>query len=527
MVTSAVRKPYYRYKLSDSDIKLSADYVQREQLEGAITRVLEVELWDQPDLDTNLQAELHAEELIGATSVFQFRGHSNHISATANKHRVVITNTGPLARLRNCPAQNHNLTGRTDGSAVRWILDQCNIDFDPDDIQSAGYVLGAIAPIYWPRDVPGAQIIQQLDAVFGMATIEIEDGRIVRDFYDRAPDETDIIKTYTAGVDIEFWDPSIRDRGDLDAITNLWQVRGVSWTDPDTDTTNGATNTIWARGDGDNTAFSPGDRNRAGSFQSDIIQSIDLAAWVAARFMRWYNRQPDEITVDVLNDASINPGDVIGVRDPVYGVDLSVGADESPYLILTLDRKGDVMTLHCVGGPSGSEGTITAGIEVVQNNTTDPGTDTPPDFEPGPDPTPGVCVLSPADATVPPNRSYGSLAIPAGTEWVWIHGDVTGATGDESLLGSYAAQGYTFLGAGLRRFMLVPGTATESDTDSAYRDFGAVTADIRVGSGTFESFYRVSADTDITISSLTLRGESAFSVSNVCFEFLGIGDWPY
>lgn len=533
-VSPGQRSPFYRFKLSDIDRDLAADYVQNEQLDGGITRVLEVELFDEVTLATNLQVELHQDERLFDTSNFQFRGHTNQISGTAYPNRVALTCVGPLARLRQCPSYNHNLTGMTDGQAVRHILNACNIDYDTSDIGTAGYVLGAIRPIYWQRDTPGAAMIAELDRVFGMATTEIEDGRVVRRTYDRAPDEADITQTYTINVDNEFWSTQ-RDRGDLDAITNLWEVTGLSWSTAKEDGGDGLTRTIWARGSADNPAFSSGDRNRAGSFQSEIIQSTALAVTIAKRMMRWYNRQPDEITIGVQNDVSVYPGRVIGVSDDAYGITLTAGADETPYLVLTCDRRGDEMTLHCVGGAAGSEGTITGGVEVTDNTTSDPGDVTPTDYEPVPDPTPGICVLNPADAEVPPNRSYGSMDIPAGTEWVWIHGNVTGATGNQLSFGVYgtgssADQGYQFLTAGLKRWMLVPGTATEADSDAAYIDLPNVTGTIKVGDGGFETFYRIGTSGSVqTIPAVYLGSSSGdpFFVSDVCFEFLSSSDWPY
>ena len=523
MVAPVERLTHYRYKLADIQYEITGTPVQNEYLEGAITRSLDVELYDEPTLATNLQADLYQD--IGAVTTPQFKGHSNRISASAFPHRVVITNVGPLARLRQCPTRNHNLTGMTDGAAVRYILFHCNINFVDANIQSNGYTLGEVQPIYWLRDMPGAEMIAELDRVFGMATIEIENGIILRFPYDRVPDEADITKTYTVGVDAEVYEDQ-RDRGDLDAITNIWQVGGLSWTSDDEE---GITSTIWARGEADNAAFNPGDRNRAGSFQSDIIQSQSLAEYIATRLMRWWNRQPDEITVVADNDISVRPGTVIGLHDDAYGLDLTAGADENPYLVLTVDRRGDDMTLHCVGGEAGAIGTVTSGIEEED----EPNESNPPDFEPIPDPTPGACVLSPADATVPPSRAYGTLTVPVGTKWIWVHGTITGANGEEApIVGTVPDQGYYFFANGLRRWILVPGTATESDPDSAYTAIGSVTADIKVGSGPFESFVKFGDSglvSELTISNVTLSSASGdvFSVSDVCFEFLGVGDWPY
>jgi hypothetical protein len=156
----------------------------------------------------------------------------------------------------------------------------------------------------------------------------------------------------------------------------------------------------------------------------------------------------------------------------------------------------------------------------------------PPIPPPKPEPTPSVCWFEPPDVTVPAKASYGSLTIPVGTVWVWLHGDATGATGDVSSLGTYAAQGYAFVGAGLRRWLLEEGTATEADGDSAYLNTADVTGTPLVGAGAFDTFYRVSATglaDPVTVSAWSLNAPSGtpLSVSNVCLKFLALADWPY
>ena len=513
MVAPVERDTHYRYKLADIQYEITGTPVQNEYLEGAITRSLDVELYDEPALATNLQADLYQD--IGAVTTPQFKGHSNKISASAHPHRVVITNVGPLARLRQCPTRNHNLTGMTDGQIVRYILFHCNINFQDANIQSANYVVGAIEPVYWLRDMPGAELIQELDRIFGMATIEIENGIILRFPYERAPSTANITKTYTVGVDAEIYDDQ-RARGDLDAITNIWQVTGLSYTTPESEGGDGATRTIWARGEADNPAFNTGDRNRSGSFQSSIIQSQSLAEYVVRRLMRWWNRQPDEITVIADNLISVRPGTVIGFKDPVYGIDLPAGAVNTPYLVLTVDRRGDDMTLQCVGGPAGALGTITSGIEVIQNDDDSPGTSVPPPFDTGP------CVLDPADVSLASGQSvsHGTVVIPSTARYVRISGTVSGATGEVDGTNSFAMQGYVWTGQGFRRRLAIPGTSAPNTND-------ALNGTARVGSGTFETFLYNGggANLSLGLSVGNFSTGSTLSLSNVCVAFLSA--WPY
>lgn len=360
-IAVVTRRPWYRLRVGGEQVELAAAFVQNEALEGVVTTVLDAEIESVISLATNVAADLYAVEQDAETITAQFAGVVNRISGQSYPNRIVLTCTGPLARLRHVPAADVDLSGMTDGAAVEAILTACGVTFDAADIQDAGYVLGAQTPVYWSQDQPGREIVAELDRVFGMATIEVGAGRVARFAYDRAPSAGDISATYTRGVDAEFW-VNQRDRGDLDAIVNAWQVRGASWQDSDD-----CTLTPWSRGDADNDALEPGERNRAGSFQSGIIQDEALAAAVATRMLRWYNRQPDELQLIALNDQNINVGDVIGVKDEAYGVDLTASATATPYLVLTVDRRGDEMTVAGIGGDAGSTGTITTGVDKACN----------------------------------------------------------------------------------------------------------------------------------------------------------------
>lgn len=429
-MTTLVRRPLYRFKLAGTTIDLAAQPVQNEVLEGVITNVLDVELAEEPTLGTNETAALALIERNALTITEQFLGRVNHVGGQSYPNRVVLTCTGPLARLRRVPTFDHDLTTMTDGEAVEHVLDQCNIDFDPADIQDAGYVIGTIEPYFWLKDQPGSEVIAEIDRVMGMATIEIGAGRVIRFAYDRAPADADIGVTYTRGIDAEFW-RNQRDRGDLDAIVNVWQVSGLSYTHAD-----GCSRSIWARAEGDNADLGAGVRNRAGRFTSDLIQDTALAEAVAERMMRWYNRQPDELTVVALNDINVMPGQVIGAKDIAYGVDLDDDADETPYLVLTADRRGDETTLNCVGGAAGAIGTITSGVEKICNQTSTATFDSPPAFTP---PTIGVPPVVPVDDFDEGGGGGGGGGILPGDSWVLDLGTGTFGYGSADMGGSHSS----------------------------------------------------------------------------------------
>jgi hypothetical protein len=368
---------WHQLKLSGTQVEMAADVTQNEALEGIITTACDVEIETNVTLVKGVAADLMYVEQISALMAPQFSGIVNHISGQSFPNRVVLTCVGPLAHLRRCPTVDHDLTGMTEGAAAKHILTACNVVYDASDIADSGYVLGAQTPVLWLKDQPGHEMLAELDKVFGMATIEVGAGRVVRFPYDRVPDAGAIVKTFTRGADVDFWSNQ-RDRGDLDAIVNLVQVRGATWQDAG----NKCSYTPWGRGSANNDELGGTARNRSMAFQSDLIQDEALAQAVATRLMRWWNRSPDEITLVAQNDPTINCGAVIGVKDQAYGVDLTGAASTAPYLILTIDRRGDEMTLNCVGGAAGATGSITHGVEKVCNKTSSnfpiPGSFTPP-----------------------------------------------------------------------------------------------------------------------------------------------------
>lgn len=372
-------KPWLRFRFGGSQAELAADVTQNEALEGIVTTVADVELETTITLATGLPVDLMYVEQISELMAWQFSGTVNHVAGQSFPNRVVLTCVGPLAHLRRCPTVDHDLTGMTEGEAAQHILTACNVTYTASDIADSGYVLGAQTPVLWLKDQPGHEMLAELDAVFGMATIEVGQGRVVRFAYDKAPDAAAITTTYTRGADVAFWGNQ-RDKGDFDSIINLVQVRGATWTDSG----NKCNYTPWARGSANNADLGGTARNRSQAFQSDLIQDEALATAVATRLMRWGNRQPDTITLVAQNDPTLNCGAVIGVKDSAYGIGLTGDATATPYLVLTIDRRGHEMTLNCVGGAAGDTGAITHGVEKVCNKTSSnfpiPGLFTPPDI---------------------------------------------------------------------------------------------------------------------------------------------------
>jgi hypothetical protein len=419
--TGYVRTPFYRIDVDgDSGFQLGNDVTQNEALEDLTTMVVEAEVVNfHGGLATGKTLKVWQGGLGSEEEMQQFNGFINRISGTSYPNTVRVMGVGELSKLRRALLSDMNLTGLTDGVAVQAILTACGVTYDEDDIYDYGYTLGAKSDIKWLKGTPGADMLREIDRVFGCATIEIGDGRVVRFAYDRAPSTDDIDYTYAPGVNAWLYNVE-RERGDLDAIQNYWIVTGLRYRSDDGGTP--VANTvddacqaeIWAQGVADHPKLGSGIYVAPNTFQSDIIQSEALAKMVAKRMMRWYNREPDYVVLETANDPRRTPGDVIGVRDPAYGVDLGASQNSTPYLILSVDRRGDLMTLHCVGGAAGSTGTLTSGINVCCGTEQEDGTCDDEGTNPSASPDPTIStppdipneVLTPpddADPGIPPD----------------------------------------------------------------------------------------------------------------------------
>lgn len=415
----SVSSIWHRFRIGGTQQDLTGEVQQTEQLEAWTTMVADVELYDHPALVQGSEVDIWQVDLEGLTVAPQFGGYLNKVRGTANPNVVKLQLQGPCHRFRRATQNGLDLTGMTDGEAWMAIADACNVPYDPADITDTGYVLGAQTDVFWRRDMDGWQMIRELDQVFGMATIEIEDGRVIRFAYDRVPADANITRTFTGGVDADFYDLE-REYWGLDEIQNKWEVRGASWKDADN-----CTLTPWAKADGPNAAFDTVNVRVSGqTFSSDLIQDEALAEAIVRRMMRWWNREPNLATVITENDPSIHPGHVIGLNEETsYGMNLDESAATNPFLVLTVDRKGDLMTLNCVGGAAGDQGTVTTGVERRCNKTSGdldlPGLYTPPLVTVPPlyVPDPYVCLSFGGPGGVCPDDEGGGGGTPVSVTW--------------------------------------------------------------------------------------------------------------
>lgn len=422
------RKHAWKLKVNGNTTRIAGDPpVQVEALQGWQTNVMEVTPFDQPQIAPGTGVVLRFADYTEGDQWTQFSGEIDRVDAADEPHRVSLRCVGPMARLRRVrTGSDLDLSGMTDGEAVREILDRCGVAYRAADIADAGYELGERAPVLWTVGASGMDMIARLDDVFGMATREQPNGKVCRYRYDLAPRQGLIRRTYEAGVSAKVFGIS-RARGGAADIQNAWEVRGVTYTEATL--LEECTVTPYA------TAAERNDRlgGSAGTstYQDDIIQDADLAAAVCKRLMRWHNREPDEVTLEVDNDPDIMPGAVVGVIDDAWGLGL---ANEKAYTVLTVDRAGSTMTLGCVGGPAGEVGSIDKGYEQICNETSSEVTlpDTgyeDPDWDTG-ELGPPVNDAEDVLADVPANDALGDCGEPfACGPGLWFRTEDDGWTG--------------------------------------------------------------------------------------------------
>ena len=439
------RKHGWKLRVGGETVRIAGDPpVQVEALTGWQTNVLEVTPFDEPGITPGTGVLLRFRDFGADEAWTQFSGEIDRVAATDEPHSVSLRCVGPMIRLKRVrTGAALDLSGMTDGEAVKAILDACDVPYVAGDIADAGYVLGDRVPVLWEPGTSGMDMIARLDDVFGMATREQPNGKVIRYRYELAPRAAQIRRTYEAGVSAKVYGIT-RNRGGADGIQNAWEVRGAEYVE--TSLYEECTLVPYASAARRNDRL--GGSAGVSTYQDDIIQDADLAAAVCKRLMRWFNREPDEITVEAENDPDVMPGAVIGVIDSAWGVDLPV---EKPYTVMTVDRAGSTMTLGCVGGASGDVGAIEQGYEQTCNETVTevPEEDLPPDtgyedpdpdtYDAGPPETPPEPVL----ADVPSNDALGDCGdpyAPGAATWFRLSAGTWGCVGSGGSCAEIALQ---------------------------------------------------------------------------------------
>jgi hypothetical protein len=311
------------------------------------------------------------------TAQYVFGGKINAIEVQSQPWSMVIRCTDQLELLRRVPTADHNLTGMTDGEAVMEVLDGCQIDYDPADIFDYGYVLGAEVPVKWLAGVTGAQVIQEINAVFGTVLLTIGNNRVIRVPIQLPPaDATGSYREYERGVSAD-WAAHGRSHGERDAIQNFWMVRGASIPSGADDE---CQSQPWANAvHGNPQLGSRRVRVTGQEFQSDLIQDESLAEFVVRMMMRRTNRLQETAVLEELDDPNVHSATLLTLVDNTYGIETGAGRNA---VVTSVDRTGHRMTVTCQCGPPGNEGTVTTGVEKVCNDThTDTDIDLDFDFD--------------------------------------------------------------------------------------------------------------------------------------------------
>lgn len=426
---------WYRTRLfsGDDQVTVATDAAApvrtQQALSSAVTMVGEVTLASVPSgLVTGSliridQLDLRAPDTDDTVPVNrQFTGTVNIPSGDSSPQAARLTCTGYLSRLRRVPLTNHDLTGMTDQEAVQTILDLCNVPFDPDDILGWGYVLGQVQGVVWTPGTSGASMVGELDRVFNCATLELGSGRVFRIPYNRSPYQypsPTYAATYRKGTPGLAFYANTRTRGDLDQIRNYWQVQGLSWQGEEGAADEGVRYQVYATAQAEHALLGPDVYLGPDTFSSDLIQTEDLAKAIAIRLMQETNREPDNVRIDGGNNLAVVPGCLILEKDPTPGVDL---ATDKRYLVTSVTRETDLMSIEAVGGSTGTVGTVVSGIwKETPSGTTDVGTDGPA-FDPG---DPGIPPFDPPDFEVPDIPGGGGITEPPNTEDPLINCDTT------------------------------------------------------------------------------------------------------
>lgn len=384
----------FQYGEGESIVTVDTDAAQvirtSQALAGSVTTVAEVALAEVPDgIETATVARIHQLDIgqagteLGAPTRQQFIGQVNIIDADSSPQGCRLTCTGRLARLRRSPLTNHDLTGFTDVEAASYILDICNVPFDEADISGWGYELGQRAPVLWTAGQTGADMLSELDRVFNCSTLEMSSGRVIRFPYHLSPyqyTDPDYAATYRKGATGVAFYGNHRTRGDMDRIFNRWEVTGLSWSGEEDTADEGNRYQIYAVAYNENeklgtSVYVPG------TFQSDLIQTEDLAKAIAIRLMEENNREPDTERIEAGNNLNVCCGSLLLVKDGTPGIDLD---QDRRYLVTNITREWDYMSLDVIGGATGEVGTVVSGIwKETPEGRTDTGTDgpafTPPD----------------------------------------------------------------------------------------------------------------------------------------------------
>lgn len=359
-MTWTTRRLMHRVKIN-GDVVLTGEVRISESIDQ-LSRVAEFSLSQQPE---NVPVEgdtvlIESFDFTADVVRSVYGGTVNAITTESFPWSMTLVCTDQLRLLdRVRQSTDLDLTGMTPKEALMAVLDSVGCTYDPDDLADPDYELGEREPLAWLIHTPGSQITSELSEVFGCVLLTVGNDRILWLSHDATPEDgAGSYATYTRGESIDFAGHG-RSHGDRTRIQNNWIVRGVT-----AEISKQCTAQAWSKAIGTNPQLGRRRRTTEQSFQSDLIQSEDLAEAIARRLMRLTNRLPDERTTPMVNDPNVHPCTKLIIVDPTYGLGGTTYAT-----VLAVDRTGNQMTLRLSAGPGGDEGTVTHGVDKVCNDT--------------------------------------------------------------------------------------------------------------------------------------------------------------
>lgn len=373
------RRRFHRVFINDELVRIAGPVTGGDAL-GQLVSTCSFQMISRPEGEPAEGDPVRVEwlDIDNDTMYVQFVGTVDSCDVDSSPHRYVIIAADQLEAARRVRS-GADLTlsggGATDKDAWVEMADHIGATYDDADIADAGLVLGERVPVKWLADesTSAGQMILALDDVTGMVTKVLPDGRLVRFPYENVPDgATGSSRTYTKGEDLTLF-RNKRTKGGRDQIQTRWSVRGVTY-----DSANGScTSQPWAKAVSGNAVIGRRTSLAPGEFQSDLIQDEAHAEAMVRRLIGATNKSPDTFTAEVMNDPRIFSGLKIAIVDETYGI--GTGGLKH-FTIASVDRNGAMMTLTLIGGPPGSAGTVTTGVEKICGDAhTD--VDWPGDFE--------------------------------------------------------------------------------------------------------------------------------------------------
>lgn len=213
--------------------------------------------------------------------------------------------TGKLARLRNAwGGAERTYEDQDDAAVIRNLIEAHGIAASEMRIESSSWTLGTIDPVVLTENDVAWNLIEEIDEIAGFVTYERING-IYRHELALSPGVTPKW-TYTRGVNIL---KGAQRTLDTTGIVNKIMVEGLNYEGlSDIEAEYSAPNEYLLE-------TMPTNPYIAHKITSNLIETPDKATAVARDYVNKHNRLPEVVTLPVLGNPLIDPGDTIKVTD--------------------------------------------------------------------------------------------------------------------------------------------------------------------------------------------------------------------